>query len=62
MTTLTRVLAVCAFLGLAACGEPAAGPTSSEAIPLEGAGWSGTPLDTTQKSDKVRVISFFRPT
>lgn len=61
MTSFTRLLAPLALLVLAACGDPG-GMTSSAPIPLEGGTWAGTPMDPTQPSDKVRVISFFRPT
>ena len=63
MKTLGLSLALCALLGLAACGDKASYDSASGASPiaLTGAGWEGTPVDPLQSSDKVRVVAFFKP-
>ena len=69
LTALT--LALGAAICLAACGDSPEKPTKSgttnedatqTGASLAGGGWDGgTGLDPTQKSEKVRVVAFFKP-
>ncbi len=73
MRFLSLALALGAAMLIGACGDKAdtggattggtGGPGGAGAgIALEGAGWDGgTGLDPTAKSDKIRVIQFFKP-
>jgi hypothetical protein len=71
MRLTALALALGAAICLAACGDSPDKPTKSGATnegaaktgaALAGDGWDGgTGLDPTQKSEKVRVVAFFKP-